>query len=135
VLTLLPFVGVLMISSIGLYLRRKRDGEDFPNVVEAHHDVRSAVVMVPDVPYALTYVQMFGVDLEEPEPEARNESYNEDDYHVRDAPSDYGGSDVRMSDLNGYINVGIVPTTGAEPHATGRIVTFPNWIQACSIQM
>jgi hypothetical protein len=78
---------------------------------------------------------MFRVDLIEPEPAQRDESYNGDDYRLLDGPSDYGGSDVVMSGLNGYINVGVVPTTGAESHVTGRIVTFPNWIQVCMAAM
>jgi hypothetical protein len=48
---------------------------------------------------------------------------------AKNQPSDYGGSDVDIGDSHGYFNVGIVPTTGPEPHGTGRIVTFPNWIQ------
>jgi hypothetical protein len=76
----------------------------------------------------MTRLQMFNVDLKEPEDDDGSPE-DDDDYRVNDAPSDYGGSDVYMGDLNGYINVGIVPTTGPEPHATGRIVTFPNWIQ------
>jgi hypothetical protein len=78
---------------------------------------------------------MFKVDLIEPGPAQRDESYNGDDYRLLDGPSDYGGSDVVMSGLNGYINVGIVPTTGAEPHVSGRIVTFPNWIQVGIVAM
>jgi uncharacterized protein (DUF983 family) len=51
---------------------------------------------------------------------------------VKNNPSDYG-SDVQIGDIPAYINVGIVPTTGdasvAEKVGTGRIVTFPNWVQ------
>jgi hypothetical protein len=55
---------------------------------------------------------------------------NEDDgdNYILDKPSDYG-SDISMADLKGYINVGKVPTTGDGSQGTGRIVTFPNWVQ------
>jgi hypothetical protein len=45
-------------------------------------------------------------------------------------PSDYGSDHGMGFPLPAYINVGVVPTMkegGA--HGTGRIVTFPNWLQ------
>jgi hypothetical protein len=55
---------------------------------------------------------------------------------MKNNPSDYG-SDAQMSDLPGYINVGIVPTTASviasDRSSTGRIVTFPNWVQVSPI--
>jgi hypothetical protein len=71
-------------------------------------------------------LQAFSVNFDEDDPDSTG---NEDDDYIDDKPSDYGGSDVNMGDLKGYINVGKVPTTGAAPGGTGRIVTFPNWVQ------
>jgi hypothetical protein len=71
---------------------------------------------------------MFRVEFEELEgAEPYEIGWGKD--RARNHPSDYGGSDVDIGDSHGYFNVGIVPTTGPEPHGTGRIVTFPNWIQ------
>jgi hypothetical protein len=51
---------------------------------------------------------------------------------VSNNPSDYG-SDVDMGNPSGYINIGIIPTTanvmGSNQLDTGRIITFPNWVQ------
>jgi hypothetical protein len=71
---------------------------------------------------------MFAAEFEEVEG-AESYEIGEGKDHARNQPSDYGGSDVDMGNSHGYFNVGIVPTTGPEPHGTGRIVTFPNWIQ------
>jgi hypothetical protein len=76
---------------------------------------------------------MFSINLEEPEPVDDNDYIANPDNYFYDRPSDYGGSDVGMGDLGSYVNVGVVPTTGPEPHVTGRIVTFPNWVQACVV--
>jgi hypothetical protein len=70
-------------------------------------------------------LQAFGVNFDQDDPD----STGNDDDCIRDKPSDYGGSDVDMGDLKGYINVGKVPTTGDGPRGTGRIITFPNWVQ------
>jgi hypothetical protein len=86
----------------------------------------------------MMHPQTFDIELMPPEREDQDEEdeeYYEDNNYVNHPPSDYGGSDVQMADPNGYINVGVVPTTGPEPHLTGRIVTFPNWIQACLLCM
>jgi hypothetical protein len=69
---------------------------------------------------------MFTVAWEQPE--GAEEDETEED-SAQNQPSDYGGSEVNISQLHGYFNVGIVPTTGPKPCGTGRIVTFPNWIQ------
>jgi hypothetical protein len=83
----------------------------------------------------LSDAQTFEVRLEEPRPEERTKPYDRRDYNFRDAPSDYGDGDVYMGALGGYVNLGIVPTTGPERQATGRIVAFPNWIQVCDVYM
>jgi hypothetical protein len=47
------------------------------------------------------------------------------------APSDYG-PDTNIGDLPAYNNIGVISTTSEEGAlGTGRIVTFPNWVQHC----
>jgi hypothetical protein len=70
-------------------------------------------------------VQAFSVAFDHSENDP--ESTGDEDHGETNRPSDYG-SDVSMGSHGGYINVGKVPTTGAV-RGTGRIVTFPNWIQ------
>jgi hypothetical protein len=73
--------------------------------------------------------EVYNHDACEPDKES-DERYEHDDdnYYLRNAPSNYG-SDAHMGDLPAYMNVGVIPTTNEQEKGTGRIVTFPNWIQ------
>jgi hypothetical protein len=54
---------------------------------------------------------------------------DDDTYYLSTAPSDYG-SEAGMGDPPAYLNVGVLPTTNEHGETgTGRIVTFPNWVQ------
>jgi hypothetical protein len=49
----------------------------------------------------------------------------------RDIPSDWG-SDFDVYEFNASVRVGQLETTGGEAESkTGRVVVFPNYIQAC----
>jgi hypothetical protein len=119
------------IVDAGLYLRRKRDGKrDWPNESQNHRDVRATTpTRIPRVNHAS---QQFSVYIPRPEPENtddEDDDYDEENDYFSNAPSDYG-SDAAMGDLPAYLNVGVVPTVDTHGnHGTGRIITFPNWVQ------
>jgi hypothetical protein len=52
---------------------------------------------------------------------------NDESIEGSNVPSDFGDA---VEDMPAYFNVGVLPTTGEnEKQGTGRIITFPNWLQ------
>jgi hypothetical protein len=50
-------------------------------------------------------------------------------------PSEYG-SDAGLETISACIDVGIIPTMkDDEKTSTGRIITFPNWLQVCQLRL
>ncbi|KAG9221185.1 hypothetical protein CCMSSC00406_0007359 [Pleurotus cornucopiae] len=110
------------ITDQGLSFRRRRAEEDFPSMEDYRHE-------------------HFDINFtdEDEEDEEEEEDDFDDDKSERDYPSDWEYTEydgVRRpwttTGLRNYIDLGTVQATGVSSrssHPTGRIITFPNWIQ------
>ncbi|KAF4563236.1 hypothetical protein EYR36_003675 [Pleurotus pulmonarius] len=110
------------INDQGLSFRRRRAEDDFPSMEEYRHED-------------------FDIHFnDEDEDEDEEDDYDvDDDKSERDYPSDWEYTEydgVRRpwttTGLRNYIDLGTVQATGVSSrssHPTGRIITFPNWIQ------
>ncbi|KAL0961438.1 hypothetical protein HGRIS_006383 [Hohenbuehelia grisea] len=102
------------IQDDGLGMRRARDEKlDFPPFLDLNHEAFNVVL------------KKEGGDEEEEEEEEDEE--DDPEHNFRDDPS----SDAEDFDSS-YVPLGTVPTThvGCKiGHRTGRIISFPNWIQ------
>ncbi|KAJ7872308.1 hypothetical protein B0H14DRAFT_3438991 [Mycena olivaceomarginata] len=108
----------------GLEFRKFRDPEvDFPSTDEFRHEA-----------FTLKFAREEGEDEKTDTFNGEvNEDDDEDDYDsdgTRDYPSDWG--DNFTTGLGRFIGLGSVPTTNigtSDAGGTGRILSFPNWIQ------
>lgn len=83
-------------------------------------------------------------DAEDEDAEEDEEAEREKDYPSDWEDTEYNGKlePMSTSDLNPYIPLGVVPTTNFSPSSndtvnagspqTGRMISFPNWIQVCA---
>ncbi|KAF7428753.1 hypothetical protein PC9H_007985 [Pleurotus ostreatus] len=108
------------ITDQGLSFRRRRAEEDFPNMEDYRHE-------------------HFDINFTDEDEEEEDDFDVDDDKSERDYPSDWEYTEydgVRRpwttTGLRNYIDLGTVQATGVSSrsnHPTGRIITFPNWIQ------
>jgi hypothetical protein len=85
---------------------------------------------------SLHCIQEFSIRIKksgECEDDEDDEDDEDEPEYVTNNPSDYG-SDANLGDPSGYINIGVIPTTASVTESdpildTGRIITFPNWVQ------
>ncbi|KAL4268889.1 DUF4246 domain-containing protein [Pleurotus pulmonarius] len=111
------------VNDQGLSFRRRRDETDFPNTEDYRHE----------------NFQVFFREQGDEDKDEDEEDYDRDYEH--DYPSDWEHTDYNDSgtpvpryttDLSTFIELGTVRATGVSTRSsrpTGRIVTFPNWIQ------
>jgi hypothetical protein len=81
---------------------------------------------------SLYCIQEFSIRIKKSGECEDDEDDEDEPEYVTNNPSDYG-SDANLSDPSSYINIGVIPTTTSvtesDPIDTGRIITFPNWVQ------
>ncbi|KAG5221930.1 4-coumarate CoA ligase [Salix suchowensis] len=109
----------------GLGFRRvRRPEEDFPIFMEHNADVKTIHILERQDFYVRQLFPKKEEDLDS-QPEV-----NYDAPVIRDYPSDsdYDRSHVSLGTITTTYSESSPPTTG---HGTGRIVSFPNWIQLC----
>ncbi|THV00184.1 hypothetical protein K435DRAFT_776725 [Dendrothele bispora CBS 962.96] len=112
------------ITDEGLSLRRFRDSDDdFPQLEYHSHETFRVQLMRPT-----------GEENDSGRPRYVRDGDGESNYPSdweEEEPEIYWGIHKRMSTfrISPYVKLGTVKTTGIEKDGTGRILTFPNWIQ------